>query len=910
MFWAVFWFLALSVLLGALMARVGSDWARLGAGVGLGLVLLGLLAFSVRESRVWRDPRRVIRRVLAPTDPELSHRALRAQKLAVNPPAGESEALATFHYERLLQRASIEAVEGAAKRRARIWRAVWIVLAVSAAVCLAPGPLRIVEGMGVLVARRGVAPFELAYLDETQITAELPSYLRKGRGSVFLGPSTSSLPVGSVLTLRARPRVADRQLVLTDGVTDVPLVSDGRGGVVARWTVADPVELRVAAQFGDVKIYDPLERVIAPRADSPPIVLLQGAPRTIELADLDRLELGFLATDDHGLEQIDLVLRSGRREDRRQLVKLDGQETSHRGGHALTSSDAFLRRMFLPVSVTIEAKDNDPIDGPKWGRSPAIVIRPPPVGQPEAKRHVALKGVRDALVELLSAKLRDVPEEEYQAAVAAVDESWKQALEGRPGGLEMPRGVQSFVDAQLEALRRPGRQRASPEAVLLAMDVLIGRLSVGQARAVSMRLADVVEEVAVRARDARSLEGTSPDALGQDIGVVLGFAEAGADQLGELGTLGRDLGSVAHADLGRVRRSLDEKNFVHAEAAALHLAARLRRPNPSFGSAASGGVESGMPGRGSSGQGAPPSSAPSDFDELAGQLDGLSADHAQQISELDRLIEEAARAAADAGLRQEAEQRAQALREAVRPLPEVGGPDGARGAAAQGRGHGEAMADNLEQLDLESAAESGRAALEALDRAQGLLEKGSEMSWMRPEDVARAKDQVRRELEAVERELEQHRRRTTEAAQQGLEEQAAREAELSERARELAQRGSESESRLPQEAIDSLREAARLMQDAAGRLAAGDPQSGLELQNEAQRNLERARTGRVGESDSKESPGDDSSAEGNDLSFEGEVPGARDKDAAEDFRRRVQRGLGRPSGRLGPAVRRYAEALQ
>ena len=35
--------------------------------------------------------------------------------------------------------------------------------------------------------------------------------------------------------------------------------------------------------------------------------------------------------------------------------------------------DAFLRRMFLPISITVEAKDNDPLDGPKWSqeRSPS-----------------------------------------------------------------------------------------------------------------------------------------------------------------------------------------------------------------------------------------------------------------------------------------------------------------------------------------------------------------------------------------------------------------------------------------------------------------------------------------------------------------------------------------------------------
>jgi hypothetical protein len=60
----------------------------------------------------------------------------------------------------------------------------------------------------------------------------------------------------------------------------------------------------------------------------------------------------------------------------------------------------------LPVQVTIEAKDNDPLAGaPKWGKSEAITVLPPAVGEPEALRYQALGEARNAVAAVLSAQL-------------------------------------------------------------------------------------------------------------------------------------------------------------------------------------------------------------------------------------------------------------------------------------------------------------------------------------------------------------------------------------------------------------------------------------------------------------------------------------------------------------------------
>lgn len=914
-FWCCLWGVVLAVALLSQLARVGTSAARASSGILLVAGLLTLLGVAWREGRIWRDPKRIVRRVLFAVSRPLGERTLRAQALVDRAPThpGESEELARAHYERLLQQASLDAVAGAAQKRARAWRAGWVFCALGSLGMAFALPLHVVEGVDVLLARQGRAPVDLSYLADPLVTVELPAYLRETRRSLLLPEGKNTLPEGSIITVRGTPRVTGRELIVTDGMQDVPLVSDGQGGLVAHWTVRDPVELRVAAQFGDVKIFDPLERTVSALPDRAPVVVLEDAPRTEELGEIERLELRFIVSDDHGLDQIDLVFRSGRREERRPLVKLSGEERVYRAGHALTPDDPFLERVFLPVAITIEAKDNDTATGPKWGRSAAVTLSPPPVGSREAARYEALAGVRSALVDLVAvdrtSKDWSVAERAsaLETAHGAIADALERSLSERPGGLEVARGPRHFLEAQLEALSAPVGERAAPEHVLLAVDVLLSRLSADEARSVAPRLGDVVEELAVRLRLLRD----SPEQEADGVKSVLQFADAGAEALGRLGALGADLGSVAEADLARVRRSIEARDLRHAELAAQHLAARLRRPEPSFGSAGGGAVESGVPGRGQR-PGEAPSGAPGDFDQLADQIDELAGDHAQQLSDLDRLLREAEQAAQSDERRREARRRAEDLREALAPLPEVGADTGsARAVAAEGRAHGEAMADSLERLDLEQAVESGRRALERLDEAERRRGDGSG-SWLNPEDLEQARQRLREELGQAERDLRQLQERARDELRGKLEERAQQEAEMAGRAQDLARRGRDSEAPLPDDLVKGLEDAARLMREAARELGEGNADRAYAIEQEAQRRLEQSRTGRAEDSQGEpaDEPQRDFGGERGAMARDGDVPGARDRNAAEAFRERLQRGLGQPSGRLGPAVRRYAESLQ
>lgn len=911
---------------GAHLARMGTGAARAAtAALLLSVLVLGVV-YALRERRDWFDLRRAVRRVLLATDRALGEKTLRAlglfERTAHDRSAGSSD-LAALHLERLVARASVEAVERAADARAARWRMATIALGAGAVLAFAIGPLRVLEGLDVLVARGGRAPLPMAWLDFVRVTAEPPGYLRQPDRRVLLG-LPAHLPEGTLLTVRGIPLREGRKLVLTDGESEVPFVHDGSGAMVARWTVAKSGELSIAARFGDVLIEDPESLELTSVPDEAPVVEVEDAPRTVELGALDRLEIRYAAADDHGLRQIDLVLRAGNREDRRSLARLDGESKLERGGYALAPRDPFLRRMFLPVLITVEARDADPLRGPKWGVSEAITLVPPAVGAPEAQRFAALVAARSALVDFLAWQLDDRAGKEGATRLAdertrskRAADVMRSAMDEVYGGLTIGGGLRSFLLGQLRVLERPLRPGESrvrrTEEVVLAVDVALRGLGRRDAESVAKRLADVAEEVASGAKQARETERR--DAGVRRVDAAIAALDGGAKRLIVLDVLGRDLGSVAQADLARIRRARAKDDLMHVQLAAEHLAARLRRPNPSFGGARQGGVESGA--RDSGAMSGEPSQADDRFDQLASELEQLAQEHAGEIDKVDRALSEAEDSVDLEELRREAKQHADAIRQAVSELPQTGAsPGSARASAQLGKEHAGAMAQSLERLALEDAVESGRDAMSALeDAVRKAKDPQAPSDWLDQKGLQQARKDLARELAWAEEQLERLRRAAEAKARASLGTAGEREQRFAERAGNLAGRGKSGETALPGDAVDSLERAESIMREAARGLAEGKGDRALGLMREAQRLLERAGTGRT--TDTDDSSGDPREPEqrgdgdgGKGLRTGGDVPAEDEGKRAEEFRKRVLEGLGKGSGgRLAPAVKRYADGL-
>ncbi|HVY62480.1 MAG TPA: hypothetical protein VHF22_12545 [Planctomycetota bacterium] len=389
--------------------------------------------------------------------------------------------------------------------------------------------------------------------------------------------------------------------------------------------------------------------------------------------------------------------------------------------------------------------------------------------------------------------------------------------------------------------------------------------------------------------------------------------------------MGRDLGGVTRADSGRVRRARDAGNLTDAELAALHLAARLRRPTPSFGASSpsrggGGGVESGH-GNGS-GQGAMPSPSDADeaFDRAADAIRALAEQHESTVRGAESALEEARRAAAEQANRDEARRLADDLRRSVEDLPLPGQDLGTpRAAAALAREHAQASAHALEDLSLKEAADSAENALGALDQAEHRLDPDDDLR----SHFAGVRRALGEALAWARREAERQHAQADARAKNALEQAGDTERDLAEQAANLGSDKGPKGAALPQETADRLERAGSVMREAARELAAGNGERGIELGHEASRLLEQSGTGRSTDSESEERPkeqtapppdrkahGGERSGGGDSIAIGGDVPSPDDRARAEEFRRRVIEGLStEKSERLSPAVRRYAEGL-
>ncbi|MBV9949506.1 MAG: DUF4175 domain-containing protein, partial [Myxococcales bacterium] len=798
----------------------------------------------------------------------------------------------------------------------------------------------------------GQAPLALRWLDELDVAAQAPEYLHKPeRHELPYAPA--ALPYGTQVTVRGAPLHAGRRLFLHDGgdaASEVPFVDDGAGGVVARWRLTRSASLRVVAAFGDVVIReaDSLDLVSIP--DQAPRVTVEGAPRQVSLlTETQDIEVRYQASDDHGLREVDLVLRSGTREERRLLSRFDGETESDAGGYVLKLRDPFLRKSHAPVELTVEAKDNDPLTGPKWGASLPITLVPPVVGEPEANRLEALVGVRDALVDSLDWRLSAPPAgpqraehlAEERRRVSADADTLSSALARRYGGIGVPARLRAALLAQQEKVRasveREGRAPSAEthagavkasERYVLVVDAVVRGLGQRDAREAARLLADVADDLALGASQARD-----PDAEMQDPATAGARSRAtarmdaattvlsgGGSVLLRLGPLGRDLGEIIGADLLRVDRARRASDFAHAELAARDLATRLREPDPSFGArggAGRAGGESGG-GRGTPGddEGAP-DDVEQAFEEAAREIEQLAQDHAGEMGKVQQALDGATSDDEKRALADEEKRHAEAVREAARPLPRVGqGSDSWTSKGAAARELAEQMARSLEQGQGAEALQSGRSAVSALDEAKKMLDKGGWFEDPSGEERRRV-EEARRKIESergwIEKALEQAQRRAAERARKDLERGGEDEGKLADRGQKLAEEGRDRGS-LPMEAVELLDDAERAARQAADALKRGDAERGLERQKEAQRSLEAAEQQLRGDDDAR---GDDSGKpagerEGDEARGSGrvDVPKAGQHKGPEEFRRRVVRGLGRPAGgALKEAVRRYAEGL-
>lgn len=923
--------IALAVIVGAaIVARRGTERAILEGRVFF-LVAVGLaFLFLLVRLLLRENPRKAIRRTVTTAAPELGPALDRAVGLSererVKPSSDRLTAdLVELHLDRQIGRIPFDRIALASERRGVVLATIGLFVVSVAAGIAAWDPLRLVEGIDVALSRKNVAPFPLVYLDEVDLLSSPPAYLQE-EDETLDAFDEAEVPSGATISVRGKRLRDDRELVLTDGRRRVSFVEDGSGLVVARWSMRDePATLRIAARLGDTLVYQHEALEVAVIPDLAPKVTLKDAPRTVKLVDVPSVSLVWEAKDDHGLREVALVLRSGDKEEKRSLVRPALGTKVARGGHELSQNDPFIKKALVPVEVTIEARDNDDVVGNKWGKSPAIVLLSPDIGEQEAARYAALQEALGVLVDLTAAREIARSEEKLGPKAAPAEERLRQdkavrlvedALAKEFGALKLRGNARRIARGQLRQLEKaladyekaPTKPKydelvSTSERVVLAFDSALQGLGRTDAVSVAKRLGTVAEGVAKAAREAQT--GGDRKSIDHRIQVSIDVLGRGGKHLAKLGELGGDLGDVTRGGVARIQRTFDGREDPRTAFAATDLAERLKRASASISGGGKPGVEGGGGGDGEqSAEGGDASEADSEAEQGGKGLDELIREHQQKIGEIADLMRGATTEEERERLSQMAKEQAERMREAVKDLPprvDQGG-DAAR-SAAEGRKLAESGAGALEQGDFEEAERSVEDAAKALQKSEELGQN------LVDEDIAREARRARSKLEDaldtlrnMQKELAKN---AGERAKPGLEKAAGDEARLAERAKQLAERGAGGDGAMPDKMLESLKEAEAAMRRAEQAFRESNTKQGAEEQRVAQRHLELAR-----ENDGNEDGQSDDDGDSGRMAQNAEVPGKDKHRDPEAFRKRVTDGMSKPAdARLREAIRKYTEGL-
>ena len=786
---------------------------------------------------------------------------------------GESPELAALHLERLDARVDWSAFDaGVAQAHRRLLVTARVVVAAMVAVVVFQFHA-VAEGVAVLTARGSEARFSLASLRGAQVIVRAPAYLRVVDATApFEG--TVIIHAGSDVEARARvvrPAVA---FVAVCGDAVLPLTSDGQGSVLARRSVRESETWRLGRRVAGVFIPDGAVVVFETARDALPVVELKGAPKQLLLSETDRdggVAIAYRAEDDHGLREVQLVLRSGTLEERRPLATLDGAHLSDSGASFVRTSAPFFRRAIGPVELRVEARD-DGREGARWGRSEAIVVVPPALGTAEAERFKSLVMLRDHEVDRLAHRL--VP-----AAATSVDplaewlvdlEDEREEIDASLGtstlGLLVPPSVRSSVRRSVSKLQSlaenlPRRDSESgrkdvlsaTEEVVLDLDGALRQLAWTDAKVVARRIGQQVQNA------SDSFRPTAPATLGDD----LAHLDAAGRTLRVLGPLGRDLGDLIEGELARVK-PLVAPEPGSAKFLLAALARRLARPDPSFGARGSGkgGTGDGRAGMGGEGSSEGTGSEGSDAEANAGGAGSTKGSAVDELAGEQQMLRRAGEGLTHEPLGGEREER----EEHAKRLQSLGAADELR--------HGEGETQLRKAADLVRRGDFARAR-QAVNDAEHTLPKGSS-----------------RERAALRGRIQDEGTWLDEKLHGDAKVLAEDEKRLADRARQLRPT---SRDEAVSKALDKSAEA---MDRASQAFREGKIREGVDAQGVALDSLDAARDALQSED-----------AKGSDEAAHAAVPRTEEARAAA-WRRRVIEGLaGRRDTKVPEAVQRYEEGL-
>lgn len=235
-----------------------------------------------------------------------------------------------------------------------------------------------------------------------RLRVRYPAYTRLPMQEINASSGNLAAPVGTEVTVRA---LANKPL------KEARLVEDGRPGPLwaAEGSSAEGSLLVTRDETYSLRLVDhngfrgkdpPVYTIRAVR-DRPPVVRILQPGGDIERTPWGRVELKVAASDDYGVSSVGLAYHVRSRSGGFALSRGGGRQVVAGGVWSLAGLDV---KAGDTVEYQAQARDNDAVDGPQTGRSPAFHIRI--VGFQEMRGRLDAQEVqeREALRQLIAAQ--------------------------------------------------------------------------------------------------------------------------------------------------------------------------------------------------------------------------------------------------------------------------------------------------------------------------------------------------------------------------------------------------------------------------------------------------------------------------------------------------------------------------
>lgn len=359
-----------------------------------------------------------------------------------------------------------------------------------------------------------------------------PPAHRRGTPSDARSPTRLTVDEGARIDVDLTLRVDAIEADATFGPNRVRLERLGprrfRGSVVAR--SSGPITLRARTSEGWLR--DATARVVVVRDDAPPTVrVVTYSPESPIPPDAE-IEIRFEASDDVGLAEVTRVVRAPSGVEQRTPLASPAAATTHVADVTRLLVAEMDLRPGDAIMVTIEARDDDGVDGPKTTRTEPITFMVDDGRDARERATADLRGLLDGAIVSLAMRLETEIPTDARALASRNDRLADdldalrdriEAIASAPaerGGLQstdrgLLRGFQRRLGALATADRtaaprgaeavRHADEAALPvlEDAVLAFAELLGRVELEDAAAIARELGALQRELATLVRELR-----------------------------------------------------------------------------------------------------------------------------------------------------------------------------------------------------------------------------------------------------------------------------------------------------------------------------------------------------------------------------------------------------------------------